>query len=135
MNLEWAKKWMNSYNLNGLEQLIQLYADDIKFEDVTFGDRANGKDELKRAFTSYFAAPGASENVFTVSAYTGNFEAGAAEWTWDAKHKGEFMGVQAAGKETHVRGVSVLTFRNAKVSTQRDYWDSAAVLRQLGALK
>lgn len=43
--------------------------------------------------------------------------------------------MQAAGKETIAKGVSVLTFRDGKISSQRDYWDSAAVLRQLGAIK
>lgn len=67
MNLEWAKKWMGSYNRAGLERVVQLYADDVKFEDVTLGDRANGKLELKQAFTSVLTRPGASENVFTVT--------------------------------------------------------------------
>lgn len=135
MNLEWAKKWMSHYNRGGVEDLVRLYADDVKFEDVTLGDRAAGKAELRQAFISFLIAPGASENSFTVTAYTGNSNGGAAEWTWRAKHAGEFLGAQAAGKETVAKGASVLTFRDGQISSQRDYWDSAAVLRQLGAIK
>lgn len=135
MNLEWAKKWMGSYNRNGLEHLIELYADDVSFEDVTLGDRAAGKTEVKQALSGFLASPSSGENVFSVTSYTGNSEGGAAEWSWEAKHAGEFMGVQAAGKKTRVNGVSVLTFRDRKIASQRDYWDSAALLRQLGAIK
>jgi ketosteroid isomerase-like protein len=45
------------------------------------------------------------------------------------------MGVPAAGKETHADGVSALRFQGGKIVEQRDYWDAATLLRQLGALK
>jgi steroid delta-isomerase-like uncharacterized protein len=135
MNLEWAKKWMGSYNSKGFDYVIEQYAEDVKFEDVTLGDRANGKQELQEAFKAFLMGPEAGQYVFTVTSYTGNSEAGAAEWTWQARHAADFLGTKAAGKETTVRGVSVLTFRSGKISSQRDYWDSAAILRQLGALK
>ena len=85
MNLEWTQKWMNSYNRNGLDKLFQNYADDVKFEDVITRDRANGKDQFKEALNGFLAAPGGGENLFTVTAYTGNADAGATEWTWHAK--------------------------------------------------
>jgi steroid delta-isomerase-like uncharacterized protein len=135
MNLEWAKKWMGSYNSKGLDFVVEQYAVDVKFEDMTLGDRANGKEELKAALTSFLSGAGAGEYAFNVTSYTGNSEEGAAEWTWHAKHSADFLGAEAAGKETTVNGVSILTFRGGKISSQRDYWDSAALLRQLGAIK
>jgi steroid delta-isomerase-like uncharacterized protein len=135
MNLEWAKKWMGSYNPKGLDYVVEQYAVDVKFEDLTLGDKANGKEELKAAFKGFLTGPGTGEYEFSVTSYTGNSDGGAAEWTWHAKHSADFLGARAAGKETTVRGVSILTFRGGKISSQRDYWDSAALLRQLGAIK
>ncbi len=44
------------------------------------------------------------------------------------------MGVDAKGKETTVQGVSILTFKNGKIASQRDFWDANAMYRQLGTL-
>jgi predicted ester cyclase len=48
-----------------------------------------------------------------------------------AKHEADFMGFPAAGKQTEVKGVSILTFADGKITSQRDYWDSGTVLAQL----
>jgi predicted ester cyclase len=41
------------------------------------------------------------------------------------------MGVPAKGKQTTVKGVSILTFTNGKIASQHDYWDANTVLQQL----
>src|SRR5215470_3217780 len=98
------------------------YIDDAQFEDIIIAHKESGKAEIKKSF----AAAG----------YSGNADGGAVEWTWQAKHAaGKILGVPAKGKETNTRGVSVLTFKNGKIAPQRDYWDAAAVLRQLEAIK
>ena len=112
MNAAWAKEW--AANFANLDKLMDLYAADAQFEDVIIAHKESGKAEIKK----FFAA------------------GGAVEWTWQAKQAaGKTLGVPAKGKETNTRGVSVLTFMNGKIATQRDYWDAAAVLRQLGAIK
>ena len=117
MNAAWAKEWVA--NFANLDKLMDMYAADAQFEDVIIAHKESGKAEIKQ----FFAA-------------AGNADEGAVEWTWQAKHAaGKILGVPAKGKETNTRGVSVLTFMNGKIATQRDYWDAAAVLRQLGAIK
>ncbi|MGH7934140.1 MAG: ester cyclase [Candidatus Binataceae bacterium] len=125
---------MGSFNRDGLEKVMAMYADDVQFEDVTFAHKVSGKVELRKFFAGFFD-PGSGEHLFTVTNYTGGTDAGAAEWTWRGKHGGEFLGAPAAGKTTEARGVSVLTFHNGKIASQHDYWDSGTVLRQLGAIK
>ena len=93
------------------------------------------KERGKAAIKKFFAAAGNplyAENTFAAVDYSGNGEGGVVEWTWGARHlAGRILGVPAKGKETGARGASVLTFKNGKIATQRDYWDAAAVLRQL----
>ncbi|MGA2410957.1 MAG: ester cyclase [Candidatus Binataceae bacterium] len=134
MNLPWAKQWMGGFNREGLDKVMDMYADDVQFEDTTFAHKANGKTELRKFFAA-FVDPSAGEHTFTVTGYTGGLDAGAAEWTWRAKHRGEFMGAPADGKSTEVHGVSVLIFNHGKIASQHDYWDSGTVLRQVGAIK
>ena len=133
MNAEWAKQWIGNFSA-GLDTLLEMYADDARFEDVIFAHRENGKEGLRKFFAS-FGGPDAGENVFTCNAYSGSAESGAVEWTWRAKHASKFMGVDAKGKETTVQGVSILTFKNGKIASQRDFWDANAMYRQLGAIK
>ena len=130
MNLAWAKEWMGSFSAAGLEKALGMYAEDVQFEDVTFAHKANGKADLRKFFSG-FVAPGAGEHVFTPTAYCGNADGGAVEWTWRAKHESEFLGTPAKGKQTTVKGVSILTFKNGKIASQHDYWDANTVLQQL----
>lgn len=134
MNLAWAKEWMGSFNAAGMEKALDMYADDVQFEDATFAHKVSGKAELRKFFAA-FTDPAAGEHVFAVTAYAGGTDGGAVEWTWQAKHAGDFLGVPAKGKETNVKGVSILTFKNGKIASQHDYWDAGTVLRQLGAIK
>ena len=130
MNLTWAKEWVSCFTASGLEKLFAMYANDVQFEDITFAHKCNGLGELKQFFGA-LASPDARENVFTVSAYVGDNNGGTIEWTWLAKHAGDFLGIPAKGKETRVRGVSVMTFRNGKIASQHDYWDANTAIQQL----
>jgi steroid delta-isomerase-like uncharacterized protein len=132
MNLEWAKEWVA--NFNNVDKCIEMYADDAQFEDVIFAHKENGKDGIRKFFT-VAADPAAGEHVFACVGYSGNANAGAVEWTWDGTHTRRHLGVPAKGMKTNTKGVSVLTFKNGKIATQHDYWNAAATLRQLGALK
>src|SRR5215470_6015689 len=133
MNATWAKEWAD--NFANLDKLMDMYADDAQFEDVIIAHKESGKAEIKQFFVAA-GNPAYAENTFTAVGYSGNADEGVVEWTWQAKHAaGKILGVPAKGKETTTRGVSVLTFKNGKIVTQRDYWDAAAVLRQLEAIK
>ena len=130
MNLAWAKEWVGGFNASGMEKLFALYAEDVQFEDITFAHKCNGLGELKKFFAA-LASPNAGENVFTATAYVGDTNGGTIEWTWQAKHAGDFLGIPAKGKETSVRGVSVMTFRGGKIASQHDYWDANTAIQQL----
>ena len=132
--LAWAEEWLTAFSSGKLETVMAMYDDGVDFEDVTLAHKARGKTELAE-FLRDFVEPTAGEHVFTLNGYSGGAAGGAVEWTWNAKHGGEFLGVAAEGKETTVRGVSVIAFKDGKILSQRDYWDAGAVLRQLGAIK
>ena len=133
MNAAWAKEWAD--NFANLDKLMDMYADDAQFEDVIIAHKESGKAEIKKFFVAA-GNPAYAENTFTAVGYSGDADGGVVEWTWQAKHAaGRILGVPARGKETSTRGASVLTFTNGKIATQRDYWDAAVVLRQLGAIK
>jgi steroid delta-isomerase-like uncharacterized protein len=133
MDLAWAKQWFSAFSGN-VDKLMEFYADDVQFEDVIFAHTETSKAGLKTFFSS-LGGPDAGEHVFAVDAYAGDGNGGAVEWSWQAKHASNFLGVPAKGKETDVKGVSILTFKNGKIASQHDYWNANAALRQLGAVK
>jgi steroid delta-isomerase-like uncharacterized protein len=130
MNTDWAKKWMGDFSRNGLGRAMAMYAENVQFEDLTLRHKSTSKADLQKFLASFFEA-GAGDNRFIVSAFSGDSRGGAVEWTWRAKHEADFMGFPAAGKRTEVKGVSILTFADGKITSQRDYWDSGTVLAQL----
>lgn len=132
MNPAWATEWLRRFSAPDPSELMDMYADDAEFEDVTFNQEVRGKTGL-RAFFGEFMDPAARENSFTFVTYSGNANAGAVEWLWEAKHNQDFAGLSARGRETKVRGVSVLTFRGGSIASCHDYWDARTLMQQLGA--
>lgn len=138
MNLDWAKTWLNDrFNQKDMEGLLELYSPSVKFEDVPLGVKADGHEGV-RGFLGAFFDPKAGDHKFLPDAYLGDRKGGVVEWTWVAT-MGEAdlfnLGRSTKGKELRVRGNSVFQFDDAgKVIEERDYWDLATALRQLGAL-
>lgn len=132
MNAAWAKRWLRTFSGTDVDDLLAMYADGARFQDVTLGHAVTGKAKLKRFFAA-FIDPTARRNTFTLLKYSGSASAGTVEWQWRAHHFGDFIGVSAAGKATTVHGVSVITFRRGKVYTQHDYWNAQAIIHQLTA--
>src|SRR5690606_17153946 len=113
-----------------------LYFPTFEFEDVNFGLRiTNDLPALRRFFESFVITdPEKSYNRFHVFDYVGDDELGSFQWTWEAKHAGDFLGVPAAGKVTKTRGVTVMAWKEGKIILERSIWDAVPVLRQLGAI-
>ena len=55
---------------------------------------------------------------------------GVVEWVWSGVDKDWFK----TGKPFSVRGVSVIEVRDGKISRNKDFYDGAAILRQIGKL-
>lgn len=132
MDTAWSGEWLRRFSAADPTALLDLYTDDASFEDVTLGQRISGKSELA-AFFGAFMNRAERTNRFTLLRYVGDPTSGAIEWSWEARHEGDFLGQPARGKTTSVRGVSVLEFDGGKVHQQRDYWDARTLLTQVAA--
>tara|TARA_B100000949_G_scaffold228520_1_gene236192 strand:- start:1877 stop:2302 length:426 start_codon:yes stop_codon:yes gene_type:complete len=135
MNLEYCQYWISLFAKKP-DELITLYDPEFLFEDINFGvrieDDLTALKEFQEAFVNEDETH--SYNKFNVWDYVGDETLGSFQWHWDAKHAGDFLGVPAAGKLTHVRGVTVMGWRDGKITLERSIWDAAAALQQLGAI-
>jgi steroid delta-isomerase-like uncharacterized protein len=130
---KWAKGWLSDFTPAGIQRTIDtMYADKVHFEDVVIGHKASTSKGIGEFFSSF--ASGKTKHRFVVTKYAGDESSGAMEWTWYADHVDDIMGVAANGKKTEVRGISYIRLENGRIVEERDYWDAATLMRQLGAL-
>ena len=130
---KWAKGWLVDFTPAGIQKTLEtMYADKVDFEDVVVPHKASTAKGIGEFFGPF--ASGNTKHRFVVTKYAGDEKSGAMEWTWYADHVDDFLGVPAKGKKTEVRGISYLRLENGRIVEERDYWDLATLLRQLGAL-
>jgi steroid delta-isomerase-like uncharacterized protein len=55
-------------------------------------------------------------------------------WKSSGTHRGELLGIPASGKSAGVLGISVMQFKNGKVTEEWCVWDTLGLLRQIGAV-
>jgi steroid delta-isomerase-like uncharacterized protein len=115
-------------------QIAALYADDALFEEVVAGGAVtHGRGELTGYLSELFAA----FPDFTLTP-TAGFVAGdqvALEWTVAGTYRGTFGSLPpGTGQPVTIRGASILTIDGGKIRRDREYWDAATLLAEVGAL-
>jgi steroid delta-isomerase-like uncharacterized protein len=123
-----AEKWIAAWNSHSPDKMIPLFTDDVFYEDVAFGEVSHGSAELRKFAASEFEGiPDLEVKLLRASIHDGH---GTIEWTFSGTDKGVFN----TGRKFSVRGVSVIDVRDGKISRSLDFYDSAAIMRQVGKL-
>ncbi|HEU5433395.1 MAG TPA: ester cyclase [Thermomicrobiales bacterium] len=116
------------------EQVASLYVDDARFEEVVAGGAVTSN---RAEFTGYLTELFAAFPDFALSP-TGGFAAGdeiGLEWTVTGTYRGQFGTLPpGAGQRIALRGASMLQIDAGKIWSDREYWDAATLLAQVGAL-
>lgn len=136
MNKDWAQNWIGLF-ADRTDELMTLYSPEFHFEDINFGVRIDNDLATLRSFFEGFVIEDAAQsyNRFDVFDYVGDDRLGSFQWTWETKHSGDFLGVDASGKTTKTRGVTVMGWNaDGKIILERSIWDAIPVYRQLGAV-
>ena len=123
-----AESWISAWNSHDPDKLAAIFTPDIMYEDVPFASVNHGSAELRKFAASDFDASPDLHVELGSSSIQGNH--GTIEWTFSGTDKGIFK----TGKKFSVRGVSILTLKNGKISRNVDYYDAATVMKQLGLL-
>ncbi|HTK95147.1 MAG TPA: nuclear transport factor 2 family protein [Terriglobales bacterium] len=117
-----------AWNAHDPEKLASLYTDDVVYEDVAFGQIAHGREELKKMAAGFFAA--VPDMKLEIVSFSQHGNEGSVEWVFSGTDAGLFK----TGKKFSVRGASRYELRGGKFSSNRDYYDSASIMRQVGVL-
>ncbi len=117
-----------AWNAHDPDRVAALYTDDVVYEDVAFGLTAKGTAELRKMAAGFFAnVPDLKLEIVRNTTFD---HRGFVEWVFS----GTDVGLYKTGKKFSVRGVSVYELRGGKFSSNRDYYDSASIMRQVGVL-
>jgi steroid delta-isomerase-like uncharacterized protein len=123
-----VEKAFAAWNSHDLDKVVAAYSDDIIYEDVPFGPLNNGQGEFRTWAALCFSIIG-DFKIEATNTWVENGH-GVVEWVWSGVDKDWFK----TGKPFSVRGVSVIEVRDGKISRNKDFYDGAAILRQVGKL-
>jgi uncharacterized protein (TIGR02246 family) len=107
---DWVKEYFDTWNGDDVEKVVDWMTDDVDIEDVTVGHHTTGKDAARKFVEASFRkVPDATYEVIVSRT---SDDAYWIEWVMKAR------GVD-------VRGASVGTRRDGKISSNHDYWNGA----------
>ena len=127
-NTDLIQRQYAAWNAHDADKVASLYTDDVIYEDVAFGLIARGHAEMRKMAADFFA--GVPDLKLEVVSNTSMGNRGSVEWVFS----GTDVGLYKTGKKFSVRGASVYELRGGKFSSNRDYYDSASIMRQVGIL-
>lgn len=125
---ELMRRAFSAWNSHDPDKVISFYTEDVVYEDVAYGAVNHGRAELRKFAADLFeAVPDLKVEVLRASAHKGR---GSLEWVFSGTDKGLYK----TGKKFSVRGASVYEMRGGKCSSNKDFYDSATIMRQVGVL-
>ena len=132
---EAAKALIIAYNDKNWEKAKAAITPDFIYDEVATGRRVEGADLTVAAWKGWAQAFPDSKGSFDRTHVAGN-ETVVLELTWRGTHQGPLetpMGsIPATGKRIEIRAVAIVEVRGEKARTQRQFFDMATLLQQLG---
>lgn len=129
-----AKAPFLAYGEKNWEAVRASITADFVYEEVATDRRVQGVDQTIPLWQGWATAFPDSRATFHGALVSGNTV--VLEVTWQGTHKGPLQmptgPIAATGKRIDVRACCVVEIANGKAKLQRQYFDMATMLRQLG---
>ena len=130
MDLDGYIRAINAHDWDGI---VSYYTDDVVYEDVTLGERHQGRDAVK-AFWQSAAADFSSDFRMEVVRSFGTDTDYAMEWVFKGTHDGSNPQLAATGKQFAVHGLSLGRLEGERIKENKDVWNMAEFLSQVGLM-
>jgi steroid delta-isomerase-like uncharacterized protein len=131
-NLRSVADVLQFWNSGDIEGIVAFYDDEIVWKNVALEESYEGKAEVRQFLTRLFTA--IPDLVFTVDFKIARGDNVSEQWTVSGTHLGTFMGIPATGRHVEIRALSMVTLREGKFLRDEFYWDTGAVMRQMGLM-
>ncbi|GGS64743.1 ester cyclase [Streptomyces cinerochromogenes] len=115
-----------------LPPLNDLLDEDIHSRDPMNPQDTIGLDNVRAEFRMW---RGAFDFAFTVEDVLAQGDRACARWTWNATHRGDFLGIAPTGRQVSMTGMTLCRFAgNGKIAELWWQHDQLGLMQQLGAL-
>ena len=121
-----------SWNRGDVEGVLAYYDDDITWKNVALEEVYEGKAAVREFITRLLTA--LPDLTFTGRYKIARGDNVSEQWTIRGTHLGTFMGIPATGRAIEIFGMSMLTLRDGKFLRDEFYFDTGAVMRQMGLM-
>jgi steroid delta-isomerase-like uncharacterized protein len=126
--------WDAAWASGDIETILAAYSDDVVFEEVPFNLVVQGQEELRAHLQALYTAFPDIAFAATGDAFLSG-EWAAVEWTATGTYSGQIPGMPpGTGQTVTFRGASILELEGGKIRVEREYYDAASLLAQLGTL-
>lgn len=133
-NTTLARSLYEGWNERDFDQLAEAMAPDGEISVVGTGDVFKGPEGSRRYNKMW--ADGFPDGVITVDNIIGSGDQVVVEFTGRGTHTGTLVtsmgSIPATGRSLTLKLCDVTEFREGKVKSQRNYFDSGSLMAQLG---
>jgi steroid delta-isomerase-like uncharacterized protein len=131
-NLQAVVDVLQYWNSADIEGIVAFYDDEIVWKNVGLEETYEGKDGVRGFLTRLYTA--IPDLQFTVHHKIARGDNVSEQWTVAGTHLGTFMGIPATGRHLEINAISMVTMRDGKFLRDEFYWDTGAVMRQMGLM-
>lgn len=132
--IESAKASLLAYNEKNWDKVKASITPDVVYDEVASGRKVQGADQAIVIWQGWAAAFPDSKATFNNAVASGNTV--LLEVMWQGTHKGPLQtpkgSIPATGKRIEIRACNVMEMAGEKVKLQRQYFDLATMMQQLG---
>jgi steroid delta-isomerase-like uncharacterized protein len=130
---EWWQPYLDAWNAHDGAAVASYMADGAVYEDVALNETHTGRKDIAD-FVDRMAPELSTDYRFEPVSFQQSGDAYAGEWRMVGTHNGTAGPFPATGKQFEIRGVSIGRLEGGKIRENRDYWDMANFLGQIGMM-
>lgn len=112
-----------------IDKCMTFFADDAVWEDVGIEHSFSGKDAIRQSWEDFFSA--VSDCEMERTAFVVDENGYAFSWILRAKVIKPFGDFPISDHRIEIKGSSIGTVQDGKITWNCDYWNMASVARQL----
>ena len=126
------EQYLAAWNAHDAQRAAALLTDDSEYFDASFAGRQVGRAAIEEKAINVFLRGLPDLHWEIRSAPIIGKQAIAYEWTLTGTNTATWGGIPATGQKINLKGVSLVRFRDGRISYQSVVYDSATLNRQLG---
>ncbi len=123
---------LDAWNAHDTGRITTFYAPEYEGVDVGEAEPQRGPQAISRSVDRYLRA--FPDLRFVEEDVVIQGDRAVVVWTAHGTHGGKLMHIPPTGRKIAVRGISVLTIENEKITRGLYVWDAAGLLRAIGLL-